>query len=71
MDRVCQGDNLWAEVVESPASSLAVAPLEKDNMELIDQTWMFESSEPDKRKLDVKSSANAVTGCKCDAGVVT
>lgn len=58
LESVRQGD-VWDDVDRPfPAGP------ENERRELIDQTWMLESSEPDKTKFNVKSTARAVTGCR-------
>lgn len=44
--------------------------VEKERSEGRDQTWMFESAEPERRKDDVGSMARDVTGWRWDWGVV-
>ena len=42
---------------------------EKDNRVGMEQTWMFESSEPERKKFAAESTARHVMVCRWDCGV--
>lgn len=44
---------------------------ENDSSRGSNQTWILASEDPDRMKLEVGSTANDVTGCRCDGEVET
>ena len=57
--------------VESVCIGVCEASGEKDKRLGRDQTWMMESVEPERKKLELGSTARAVTCWRCDVGVDT